>query len=147
MRRAAFAAIRLIALLGLASGTIAAAQPEARAPIEGRWLTDDGKAVVIIGPCGRALCGAIGTVLDHGKGVPAVDVENPDQRLRNRPILGLTVLSGFRPEGSIWRGGRAYDPKSGRSYRSSLALDGTHRLIVTGCILFFCRSMVWQRVS
>ncbi len=86
-------------------------------------------------------------MLDKRKNVPTVDIENPDQNLRNRPLVGLTVLSGFRANGESWRGGKAYDPKTGRSYRSTLALDGTRRLVVTGCILFFCRSMTWQRLS
>jgi uncharacterized protein (DUF2147 family) len=147
MRPAAAAARRLIALLCLALGSGAVAQPDRSARIEGKWLTDDGTAVVVIDHCGREICGAIATVLDKGKDVPTADVENPDQRLRSRPLVGLTVLSGFRIDGAGWRGGRAYDPKTGRSYRSTLALDGARRLVVTGCILFICRSMVWQRLS
>jgi uncharacterized protein (DUF2147 family) len=135
----------LSALLGLFSVGAAAAQPTP--PIEGRWLTDDGKAVVVIDRCGQEICGAIATVLDKRRDVPTTDVNNPDPQLRNRPIVGLTILSGFQPDGDGWRGGRAYDPKSGKSYRSTLALDGTKRLVVTGCVLFFCRSMIWQRLS
>ena len=140
-------AARLIALISLVVGVSAAAQPGPTPGIEGKWLTDDGKAVVVIDHCGRAICGAIVTVLDKGKNVPTADIENPDRHLRNRPLVGLTVLSGFHPDGGRWRGGRAYDPKSGRSYRSTLALDGARRLVVTGCILFICQSMIWQRLS
>jgi uncharacterized protein (DUF2147 family) len=140
------AAIRLAALAGLVAGSTAAAQG-GPPRIEGKWLTDDGTAVVVIGRCGDTVCGAIGKVLDRDKNIPTVDIENPDARLRGRPLVGLTVLSGFRPDGASWRGGRAYDPKTGRSYRSSLALDGEQRLVVTGCVLFICRSMVWQRLS
>ena len=35
-------------------------------------------------------------------------------------------------------------PTEGNSYAM---LDGDKRLIVTGCVLFICRSMVWQRLS
>jgi uncharacterized protein (DUF2147 family) len=145
MRLGMTAAIRLFALAGLLSGPAAGGQPVAG--VEGRWLTDDGKAVVVIDRCGGEICGAIARVLDKGSNVSTVDVENPDRHLRNRPLVGLTVLSGFRPDGASWRGGRAYDPKTGRSYRSTLALDGARRLVVTGCILFICRSMIWQRLS
>jgi uncharacterized protein (DUF2147 family) len=147
MRRFAPFAAGMAALLGLVFASAAPAQPENRPRIEGKWLTDDGKAVVVIDRCGGAICGAIATVLDKGKNVPTADIENPDQRLRSRPLVGLTILSGFRPEGAGWRGGRAYDPKTGKSYRSTLALDGNRRLIVTGCVLFICRSMIWQRLS
>lgn len=141
MRR--LAALAAAGLLVAASGP---AQADRSVAIEGHWLTDDGKAIVTIGPCGRDLCGAIDKVLDHGRDVPTADVQNPDQRLRDRPLVGLTILSGFRPDGASWRGGRAYDPKTGRSYRSTLALDGARHLVVTGCVLFLCRSMIWQRL-
>jgi len=140
-RRAALAAI------GLAAVSLAAAQAERPVAIEGKWLTDDRKAIVVIGHCGGELCGAIDKILDRRRNVPTVDIQNPDQRLRNRPLVGLTILSGFHADGSRWRGGHAYDPMTGKSYHSSLALDGAQHLIVTGCVLFFCRSMTWQRLS
>ena len=138
--------LAILAAAGLLAAG-AAAQTERPEAIEGKWLTDDGKAIVSIGHCGRELCGAIDKVLDRGRNVPTVDIQNPDQRLRNRPLVGLTILSGFHSDGSSWRGGRAYDPKTGRSYRSTLALDGARHLVVTGCVLFICRSMIWQRLS
>ena len=133
-------AIMLVSLPPVA----AAASPGAT--IEGRWLTDDGKAVVTIGRCGAALCGRISKVLDRGPGVPATDVHNPDARLRNRPIAGLPILTGFVHDGSRWTGGRAYDPKSGKSYRSRLELNTDNSLRVTGCVLLFCQSKRWSRI-
>ena len=113
--------------------------------IEGQWLTDDRKGIVTIGGCGAALCGTISEVLDRAPGVPKTDINNPDARLRNRPIVGLPVLTGFSREGNSWVGGRAYDPKSGSSYRSTLALNRDGSLRVTGCVLFFCQSKRWTR--
>ena len=46
-----------------------------------------------------------------------------------------------------WEGGRAYDPKSGSSYKSSLRLNADGSLRVTGCVLFVCRSKRWTRVG
>ena len=43
-------------------------------------------------------------------------------------------------------GGRAYDPKSGQSYRSSLKLEPDGSLKLTGCVLFICESRRWTRV-
>jgi uncharacterized protein (DUF2147 family) len=113
----------------------------------GRWLTDDGKGVVRIGSCGSRLCGWIVQVLDKRPNVPKTDVNNPDPRLRSRPIVGLPTLLGFSRSGSAWRDGRAYDPKSGRSYRSSLELNRDGSLKVTGCILFLCQSRRWTHVE
>jgi uncharacterized protein (DUF2147 family) len=119
----------------------------APANVHGLWRTDDGKGIVRIGPCGTQTCGWIARVLDSGKNVPATDIRNPDPKLRNRPILGLPTLTGFTREGATWKGGRAYDPKSGRSYRATLGLNPDGSLKVTGCVLIICRSLRWTRVS
>jgi uncharacterized protein (DUF2147 family) len=47
--------------------------------------------------------------------------------------------------GGAWQGGRAYDPKTGKSYRSTMELQPDGRLKVSGCILFLCQSKLWTR--
>jgi uncharacterized protein (DUF2147 family) len=126
---------------------LAAATAEAAPTVQGLWLTDDHKGIVRIAPCGAQLCGRIAKVLDQRPNVPKTDVNNPDPRLRNRPIKGLPTLTGFTRSGAVWRGGRAYDPKSGRSYRSTLELERDGSLKVTGCVLFVCQSRRWTRVE
>lgn len=133
----------LFVLLGLAGAAIA----EPAMSIEGRWLTDDGKAVVTISRCGASLCGRIAQVLDGGPNVPKTDVKNPDLGLRSRPILGLPILQGFRADGQRWSGGTAYDPRTGKTYRAYLASDADHALKVTGCVFVICLSKRWTRVS
>lgn len=135
--------MRLLALFLIPFLTAAAAAPPS---VQGLWLTDDHKGVVRIAPCGAAMCGTIARVLDSNPARPMTDRNNPDPHLRSRPILGLPVLSGFGRSGSSWIGGRAYDPKTGRSYRSTLALNPDGSLKVTGCVLFICRSQRWTRV-
>lgn len=115
----------------------------AAAPIFGRWLTDDGTAVIRIEPCGHKLCGRIERVLDPK--APVNDINNPDAGLRRRPLVGAMVLSNFAEAESVWEGGRAYDPKAGRSYRSELKLLRNGKLKVTGCAFFLCRSRYWTR--
>jgi hypothetical protein len=53
-------------------------------------------------------------VLDRSPEYRPTDVENPDPARRNRPIVGLQVLSGFKPAPNAWEGGQAYDPKKGK---------------------------------
>lgn len=122
----------------LALLVLTAASP---APIAGRWVTAEGKAVVEIAPCGPAQCGRIVRVLKPRPGGPAVDMKNPDPAQRRRPIEGITILTGFRPEAGRWRG-RIYDPESGRTYRSELTRAGG-MLTVKGCFGPFCRSQQW----
>lgn len=113
--------------------------------ITGLWLTDDRKGLVRIEPCGAHLCGRIVKVLDTGPGIPKTDSENPNPQLRNRPLEGLLTLWDFSRSGPVWKGGRAYDPKSGKSYRSILAKNPDGSLKVTGCVLFICESRRWTR--
>jgi uncharacterized protein (DUF2147 family) len=107
----------------------------------GDWVTDDRSAIVRLGPCGAHMCGRIVRVL--ARGAPATDVNNPDRQLRARPLVGLTILSGFAASGA--GDGRVYDPKSGRSYRSRLRLNADGTLRVTGCVTVICQSRTWTR--
>ena len=88
---------------------------------------------------------AISRVLRRGPNVPVTDINNPQASARSRPLVGLQVLSGFTRRGSQWVDGRAYDPKSGRSYNARLTPNPDGTLTVTGCLLFICQSQSWRR--
>ena len=138
MRQTSALASLSFALLALAI----AGRANATTPVAGRWLTQDGNAVVTIGGCGTATCGRITTLLNGPPSGPPVDGNNPDARLRGRPLEGLTILTGFTDAGSDWRG-RIYDPKSGKTYKSVLRREADGSLKVQGCVAFFCRTQHW----
>ena len=115
--------------------------------IEGNWVTEDRAAIVAIAPCGASLCGRVAKILVSRPGQPGADIHNPDPKLRNRPIKGLPILWGYKPEDGHWTGGRIYDPKSGKTYRSELKLNGDGTLSVAGCIAFLCQSQRWARAN
>lgn len=121
---------------------LAAAPAVAATPIAGRWLTEEGNAVVTIAPCGRAVCGRITRLIKGPPSGPPTDRNNPDPGLRSRPLEGLAVLTGFTDRGDDWRGS-IYDPKSGKSYKSVVKREADGTLKVQGCILFFCRTQRW----
>jgi len=123
---------------------LAAAAPP---PVQGDWLTADRTAIVRIGPCGAHLCGVVLGILAKGPNVPRTDLHNPDNALRSRPLVGLPVLTGFSRDGAQWTGGRAYDAKTGRTYKAKLTSNRDGSLTVTGCILFLCKSQRWARVG
>jgi uncharacterized protein (DUF2147 family) len=125
----------LLALAGAAPQTV-----------EGLWLNDDKKGLVQIAPCGSKVCGRIVKVLSRDPKAPKTDIHNPNPALRNRGFVGLPVLTGFARSGNSWTGGRAYDPESGKSYRSTLSLNPDGSLRVTGCVFFICESRRWTRV-
>ncbi len=108
-------------------------------------MTDDRSGIIEIRPCGKAACGRIVKVLDPE--APVNDVNNPDRALRGRKLVGIRVLSGFKPDGDRWKDGEAYDPKGGRTVRARMSLASPDRLDVTGCVLIVCRTKHWTRVG
>lgn len=137
-------------VLGVTAGALSlvCAIPAAAAPTSpvGRWLTQGDQAIVAIAPCGPALCGAIYKVLKIDPKAPTTDINNPDARLRNRPTSSLRILTGFVPDGSRWRG-QAYDPRSGRTYKSFIEVGQDGALALTGCVWKLCQTQSWRRAQ
>ena len=74
--------------------------------------------------------------------------ESCSGELRNRPIVGMTILRGLRWDGGQYSGGEILDPDSGTIYRCRLrVVDGGRRLEVRGFIGFslFGRTQLWLR--
>jgi len=81
-------------------------------------------------------------------GQPKTDRSNPDPSLRDRPILGLPLVEGFRYTGDgHWTDGRIYDPSNGKSYRCNVKLLPDGRLKIRGYIgiPLLGRSTFWTR--
>lgn len=133
----------LAAVIGLAAMVPAALAAE---PITGRWVTAEKDAVVVIAPCGKALCGTIERFLvAPPQGNDQRDINNPDAAKRKRRLLATTpILSAFTQDSDLWRG-QIYDPKSGKTYRSIVRRKGPNLLEVKGCIGPFCQTQVWRR--
>ncbi len=133
----------LVASLASAAGT-ARAQTT---PI-GDWLSAGAAAVVKIAPCASGegtLCGRIVWLWDPSI---STDSQNSDPALRSRPLVGLEMLSGFRPDASGgWAGGRIYNPEDGNTYSATLKVRDATTLDVRGCVMFICRSQIWRRPS
>jgi len=129
------------ALLMLASAGVARAAPQ----VTGNWIVQDRSAVIAIEQCGSGLCGRIAKALVIKPNYPKTDVHNPNKALRNRPLIGLQILSGFTPKANRWDAGTIYDPESGKSYKSILRVNADGSLRVSGCVLVFCQSQRWTR--
>jgi uncharacterized protein (DUF2147 family) len=131
----------------IAAAICTAIPAQAAAPISGRWVTQSKDGVVEVYECGAALCGKLVKFLvTPPAGAGAKDVNNPDKKLRNRTILGMNVLTGFKSNGKEWKG-QIYDPKSGRTYRSIVYKGASGNLVVKGCIGPFCQAQTWTPAS
>ena len=79
---------------------------------------------------------------------PKVDRRNPDESLRDRPVVGMELMRGFRYEGdNRWAGGTIYDPESGKTYKCKMTLAAPNELKVRGYIgvSLFGRTTTWTR--
>lgn len=125
--------------------------------ILGTWNTPGHKAKVQIFRCGAKFSGKIIALkkpdypADAGPakaGKPKLDDHNPNPALRSRPVVGLQIMSGFCYAGrDVWKGGKIYDPSSGKTYHCILTLSTPDRLKVRGYIgiSWFGRTEVWTR--
>src|SRR5690606_4566928 len=75
-----------------------------------------------------------------------LDVNNPDEKLRNRSLLGLKNLDGFKFDDGEWTGGEIYDPKKGKTYSANMEIeDGKLHLRGYVGVPLFGRTAVWER--
>jgi uncharacterized protein (DUF2147 family) len=120
------------------------------ADVIGTWSTVDDKSHVKIEPCGDKFCGKIIWLKepDTKEGKPKTDENNTNDALKSRPILGMELLNGFIAAGSNeWDDGTIYNPEDGKTYSSTMTLADPKKLEVKGCVLFFCKTQVWNRVE
>ena len=139
----------MIARLALSAAALAAVPATATAadPINGRWVTEEGDAIITIAQCGQTTCGRISKFLvPPPDGPDQRDIYNPDPAKKKRRLMGLPILTSFAEEKDLWRG-RIYDPKSGKSYRSVVRRKGANAIEVKGCISFFCQTQIWKKAS
>jgi uncharacterized protein (DUF2147 family) len=112
----------------------------------GDWKTPT-SSIVRVYPCGNEVCLKI---VQLAKSAPeTTDQQNPDDSLRNRPLCNLTIGTGFHQDDAAHlSGGHLYDPKSGHTYRGTIAANGDS-LNLRGYIgiSLFGRSETWQRVA
>jgi uncharacterized protein (DUF2147 family) len=58
-------------------------------------------------------------------GKPKVDEQNPDEKKRSQPTLGLIVLTGLKKDGDKdYEDGKIYDPKNGKTYSCKASYKG-----------------------
>jgi uncharacterized protein (DUF2147 family) len=132
------------------SGLLLMASPALAADPAGTWLSADGGSKVRIVNCGASLCGTVVWLkepVDKATGKPKTDKDNPDTAKRNRPMLGLQVIQGMRPNGADTWSGQIYNADDGKTYRSNLMLQSPKKARVEGCVLIFCIGENWTRTD
>jgi uncharacterized protein (DUF2147 family) len=142
---------RSLLLLFLVFGfTVAWAQKEPETPV-GTWMNEEKEARFEIYKCGKLLCGKITWLkepLRNGK--PKLDDQNPEAKLKTRPILGMVFMKDFEYDGDQkWDDGTIYDPKSGKTYSCYMKVVNPDKMEVKGYIgiSLIGRTQQWTRVK
>lgn len=150
MTRGALTIFRIAAIMALRAFDANAAQP---AEVVGVWLNPQGTVRVRVSPCGAALCGTIVWLQssnDPRTGEPLTDRNNPDPENRNRPILGMQIITDLKPGRAAgeWTG-KVYAPNDGKIHDASFSMDGPNSLKLEGCMMagLVCRTRTWTRVN
>ena len=110
----------------------------------------NGKVTVKVSSCGANLCAKIVGLkepISKIDGKPKVDRENPDPSLRKRPLIGLQILIGMKPDGDGRWKGAIYNPDDGKTYSATVKHDGG-QMNVKGCVAsVFCKTNKFVRVN
>jgi len=142
----------VLALLGLALMSLSQYAFAQNTPL-GRWRSIDDatgkpKAVIEIAESenGR-LSARIVRILDTKDG-PNPLCDKCKGARRNKPMLGMTIAWGLKPENGVWTGGRILDPENGKEYSVKMTpIDGGAKLEVRGFLglALLGRTQIWQR--
>ena len=70
-------------------------------------------------------------------------------KLKDQPILGMTILQGARNQKGVWKGARILNAKNGRYYGCHISVENPDLLKVRGFVGYpvFGKNLYWTRVK
>ncbi len=147
--------IIILLILSLFFSHLLYSQSKKTDEIIGKWITENGEAKVEIFKIGEIYYGKIiwlNEPIDKDTGKPKKDKNNPDQKLKERPIMGLVIVSGFIFDGkNHWEEGTIYDAKSGKTYNCYINFENLNKIKVRGYIgkswMGLGRTTYWTRAD
>lgn len=79
---------------------------------------------------------------------PRKDTGNPDRALQSREVQGIELLTNFTFDKDTYKGGKIYDPESGKTYSCKMNLEG-NSLKVRGYIgiSLLGRTEIFERIK
>jgi uncharacterized protein (DUF2147 family) len=122
--------------------------------IHGLWINnkvvEKQKFAVMVEDCGSKLCGRLYWLKKplSASGLPKRDKHNPNEALRERPLCGLQILTGFQYVGdNAWNAGEIYNPDDGLTFSSTMKLAPEGSLKIRGYvgISLFGKTLEWVR--
>ena len=142
-------ALLLIICFGLTSMAPKADDPDA---ILGRWLSSKKRNQVQIYKQGNKYNGKLVWMLEPtepGSTKPKSDAQNPEEKLRARPLMGMIILTDLTYKGSgVWGDGNIYNPEDGKTYGCEVTLSNPNTLDMRGYVMgmpFLGKTKSWTR--
>lgn len=132
--------ILLAALCALATPSLA----QDASKVAGVWQSQSGITRVKVSPCGAGLCGHV--VWQRS---PSKDVYNPDPSKRERPIVGLQLVSNMKQVSPNEWSGAIYNYEDGQTYRGKVKVVSANAIEIGGCVMggMICQSKTWTKVD
>jgi uncharacterized protein (DUF2147 family) len=129
----------LAALCAVATPTLADANK-----VSGTWQSQSGITRVKVTPCGAGLCANVAWQQN-----PSKDVHNPDPSKRDRPVVGLQLVSNMKPVGDGEWSGSIYNYEDGQTYQGKVKVNNANAIEIGGCVMggMLCQSKTWTKVN
>jgi uncharacterized protein (DUF2147 family) len=140
----------LLLLTFVATAFTSAENPDA---VLGTWLNGTKKGHIQIYKQGNKYFGKLAWLSepnDEKTGKPKLDVNNPDAKLKARPLLNLNIMQDFAFDGDDqWEDGKIYNPEDGKTYSCYMKLNNPNSLYVRGYvgIKALGKTQTWTRVK
>ncbi len=143
--------IRYAAFLALLFGVLVTAQAS-ESPV-GLWRTIDDKtgkekSLVRIVEANGELRATIEKLFREPHEEPNPNCDKCPGERKNKPVLGMMIMTGLKKSGSEYDGGEILDPANGKTYRVKMwTAEGGKKLNVRGFIgvSLLGRTQVWVR--
>ena len=121
--------------IALVAVLTAFATPTLADDVFGIWKSQPGETggfiTVKVQACGGRICGTILEVVGN----------------KNKEPEGKTIIADMTAEGGgKYSGGTIWAPDTNKTYKSKMNLNGD-KLVVKGCIAFYCRGQDWTRLK
>ncbi len=122
--------------------------------ITGIWWNDEKTTKIKVEKNNGKYTGTIVYMIPekYENGQPPKDKNNPDEKQRDRSLIGLQILSGLEYDSNDkeWNNGQIYDPKSGNTYSCYAWLENDDLLKLKGFVAgirLLGRSSEWYRTD
>lgn len=145
--------MKSIRLAIIAAALPVAAFADILSPV-GAWTTIDDetkkpKSVVRIVEKDGVFSGMVEKIFDPAKQDSKCDECAGDDPRRGKPVIGMTILTGLKPDGdNVYAGGTILDPANGKTYNAKVTvIEGGRKLEMRGSVLFIGRTQTWVRAE